>query len=105
MHRSFYIDYLQKVRSYHATEAYYKKAICKRQVWVEPLYAEAKQWHGLGRLWLRGLRNVNIQGLLIAAGQNLRRFLAVTGWGRRHAPCGSLVAFPTEPQWFSAIVG
>ena len=38
--------------------------------------------------------NVNIQGLLIAAGQNLKRFLAATGWGRRHAPCGSLVALP-----------
>ena len=41
---------------------------------------------------------MNIQGLLIAAGQNLKRFLAATGWGRRHAPCGSLVALPREPQ-------
>jgi len=23
-----------------------------------------------------------------------KRFLAATGWGRRHAPCGSLLAFP-----------
>ena len=45
-----------------------------------------------------GLLNVNIQGLLIAAGQNLKRFLAATGWGRRHAPCGSLVALPREPR-------
>ena len=52
--RSFYIDYLEKVRGYHATEAY-KKAIRKRQVWVEPLFAEAKEWHGLRRLRLRGL--------------------------------------------------
>ena len=87
--RSFYVDYLEKVRAYHATEAY-KKAIRKRQVWVEPLFAEAKEWHGLRRLRLRGLLNANIQGLLIAAGQNLKRFLAATGWGRRHAPCGSL---------------
>ena len=65
--RSFYIDYLEKVRGYHATEAY-KKAIRKRQVWVEPLFAEAKEWHGLRRLRLRGLLNANIQGLLIAAG-------------------------------------
>ena len=42
--------------------------------------------------------NANIQGLLIAAGQNLKRFLAATGWGRRHAPCGSLVALPREPR-------
>jgi transposase len=102
--RSFYIDYLDKVRGYHATEAY-KKAIRKRQVWVEPLFAEAKEWHGLRRLRLRGLMNANIQGLLIAAGQNLKRFLAATGWGRRHAPCGSLVALPREPHSLSAVCG
>jgi hypothetical protein len=93
--RSIYESYLEKVRGYHATEPY-KKAIRKRQVWVEPLFAEAKEWHGLRRLRLRGLMNANIQGLLIAAGQNLKRFLAATGWGRRHAPCGSLVAIPSE---------
>jgi hypothetical protein len=59
--RSIYEDYLEKVRSYHTTEAY-KKAIRKRQVWVEPLFAEAKEWHGLRRLRLRGLLNANIQG-------------------------------------------
>ena len=69
----------------------------KRQVWVEPLFAEAKGWHGLRRFRLRRLDNVNIQGLLIAAGQNLKRWLAATGWGRRHAPCGGLVALPREP--------
>ena len=102
--RSFYVDYLEKVRGYHATEAY-KKAIRKRQVWVEPLFAEAKEWHGLRRLRLRGLLNANIQGLLIAAGQNLKRFLAATGWGRRHAPCGSLLALPREPGRLSAVYG
>ena len=102
--RSFYIDYLEKVRGYHATEAY-KKAMRKRQVWVEPLFAEAKEWHGLRRLRLRGLMNANIQGLLIAAGQNLKRFLAATGWGRRHAPCGSLVALPGESGRLSVVTG
>ena len=100
--RSIYEHYLDKVRGYHATEAY-KKAIRKCQVWVEPLFAEAKEWHGLRRLRLRGLRNANIQGLLIASGQNLKRFLGATGWGRRHAPCGSLLAIPGEP-WRVAIV-
>src|SRR5215218_10003067 len=85
--------YLERVRGYHATEAY-RKAMRKRQVWVEPLFAEAKEWHGLRRFRLRGLDNVNIEGLLVAAGQNLKRFLAATGWGRRHAPCRSLVARP-----------
>jgi hypothetical protein len=95
VHRSFYADYLEKVRGYHATAAY-RKAMRKRQVWVEPLFAEAKDWHGLRRFRLRGLANVNIEGLLVAAGQNLKRFLAATGWGRRHAPCGSLVALPRQ---------
>ena len=69
----------------------------ERKVWVEPLFAEAKEWHSLRRLRLRGPMNANIQGLQIAAGQNLKRFLAARGWGRRHAPCGSLLALPVEP--------
>ena len=89
--RSLDEAYVDRVRAYHATEAY-RKAMRKRQIWVEPLFAEAKQWHGLRRFRLRGLDNVNIEGLLIAAGQNLKRWLAATGWGRRNGPCGSLVA-------------
>ena len=64
----------------------------KRQVWVEPLFGEAKDWHGLRRFRLRGLDKVNMEGLWVAAGQNLKRWLAATGWGRRHAPCESLLA-------------
>src|SRR5829696_1045095 len=101
IHRSLYADYLEKVRGYHATAAY-KKAMRKLQVWVEPLFAEAKLWHGLRRFRRRGLLNVSIEGLLIAAGQNLKRLLAATGWGRRHAPCGSLVALSREPFGLSA---
>ena len=104
VHRSFYADYLDRVRGDHATEMY-QKAMRKRQVWVEPLFAEAKEWHGLRRFRLRGLENVNIEGLLAAAGQNLKRFLAATGWGRRHAPCGSLVALSKEPRTLTAIPG
>ena len=77
----------------------------KRQVWVEPLFAEAKLWHGLRRFRRRGPDNVNIEGLLIAAGQNLKRFLAASGWGRRHAPCGSLLALPVEPGRLSVVSG
>jgi transposase len=91
--RGFDEAYLERVRGYHATDAY-AKAMRKRQVWVEPLFAEAKDWHGLRRFRLRGLDNVNVEGLLVAAGQNLKRLMAATGWGRRHAPCGSLVALP-----------
>jgi hypothetical protein len=48
----------------------------------------------LRRFRLRGPANVNIEGLLVAAGQNLKRLVAAMGWGRRHAPCGSLPAPP-----------
>jgi len=71
--------------------AAYRKAMRKRKVWPEPLFAEAKQWHGLRQFRLRGLRRVNMEGLLIAAGQNLQRWLSATGWGHRHGPSGSLV--------------
>jgi transposase len=88
VHRSFYADYLDKVRRYHPTAAY-QKAMRKRKVWVEPLFAEAKDWHGLRRFRLRGLTNVNIEGLLIAAGQNLKRLLSRWGWGCRPFPNGA----------------
>jgi hypothetical protein len=80
--------YLDRVRGYHATENY-KKAMRKRQVWVEPLFAEAKAWHGLRRFRLRGLEKANGEALLIAAGQNLKRLLSRWGWGRRPFPTGS----------------
>jgi hypothetical protein len=102
--RSFHAEYLERVRGYHATAAY-RKAMRKRQVWVEPLFAEAKQWHGLRRFRLRGLENVNSEGLLVAAGQNLKRLLAATGWGRRHAPCGSLLALPKGARRLAAASG
>jgi transposase len=104
VHRSFDEAYLDTVRDYHATLDY-QKARRKRQVWVEPLFAEAKEWHGLRRLRLRGLLNANIQGLLIAAGQNLKRLLGKTGWGRRHAPCGSLLALPRESERLFVVFG
>jgi transposase len=102
--RSFDEAYLERVRSYHTTEAD-KKAMRKRKVWVEPLFAEAKDWHGVPRLRLRGRMNANIPGLLIAAGQNLKRFLATTSWGRRHAPGESRVTLPREPQGLALIDG
>jgi hypothetical protein len=33
------------VKGYQQTLAY-QKALNKRKVWVEPLFAEGKQWHG-----------------------------------------------------------
>ena len=76
------------MRGYHDDRAY-AKAMRKRQVWVEPLFAEAKDWHGLRRFRLRGLEKVNGEALLIAAGQNLKRLLSRRGWGRRPFPNGA----------------
>ena len=85
---------MTRVRGYQASEPY-QKAMRKRQVWVEPLFAEAKAWHGLRRFRLRGLQKVNGEALLIAAGQNLKRLLRWRGWGRRPFPNGSAaVVFP-----------
>jgi len=80
--------YLDRVRGYHATEPY-AKAMRKRKVWVEPLFAEAKDWHGLRRFRLRGLDKVNGAALVIATGQNLKRLLSKQGWGRRPWPSGA----------------
>jgi hypothetical protein len=81
-------EYLDRVRGYHATELY-AKTMRKRQVWVEPLFAEAKDWHGLRRFRLRGLEQVNGEALLVGAGQNLKRLLSWRGWGRRPFPNGA----------------
>jgi transposase len=86
--RPFDADYLDRVRGYHETEAY-RKAMRKRKVWIEPLFGEAKQWHGMRQFRLRGLQKVNMEGLFIAAGQNLKRLLSMRGWGRRPWPDGA----------------
>ena len=72
--RSFDTEYLDRVRSYYPTEAY-QKARHKRKVWMEPLFAEAKQWHGMRQFRLRGLKKVNGEALLVASVQNLKRLL------------------------------
>ncbi len=91
---------LDRVRAYQPTAAY-KKALRKRQVWVEPLFAEAKDWHGMRRFRLRRLWRVNSEALLIAAGLNLKRLLKKRGWGRRPWPQGAAhacLAAPSEEQ-------
>jgi hypothetical protein len=92
LHRSFQASYLEHVKGYHHTPAY-QKAMNKRKVWVEPRFAEAKDWHGMRRFRFRLLWRVNCEALRIAAGQNLKRLLKKRGWGRR--------PFPTEALWAS----
>ncbi len=78
LYRSFEEDFYDRVRAYRGTFAY-EKALRKRKVWVEPLFAEAKDWHGMRRFRLRRLEKVNIEALLIASGQNVKRLLAFGG--------------------------
>jgi hypothetical protein len=91
VHRSFHASYPERVRSYHQTQAY-QKAMRKRKVWVEPLFAEAKDWHGLRRFRLRELWRVNCETLRTAVGQNLKRLLKKRGWGRRPFPVEAMCA-------------
>lgn len=53
------------MRAYRKTWPY-KKALSKRKVWVEPLFVEAKEWHGMRRFRLRRLRKVNMEVLMVA---------------------------------------
>jgi transposase len=95
VYRSCHAELLDRVRARHETRAF-EKAMWKRSVWLEGLFAEAKQWHGLHKFRLRRLANVNIQGVMIAAGQNLKRWLQSTRWGRRAFPgAGAAQLAPT----------
>jgi transposase len=89
--RSVDEEVLDRVRGYQETEAY-KKAYRKRTVWVEPLFAEGKDWHGMRRFRLRRLWRVNCEALMRAAGQNLKRLLKHRGWGRRPYPAEAVSA-------------
>jgi len=66
--RSFFQEHLDRAEAY-------QKAMRKQGVWVEPLFGEAKQFHQLRRFRLRGLKKVNIKGVMIAAGQNIKRLI------------------------------
>ncbi len=93
MSRSLEEEHLERVRAYRDTEPY-RKAIRKRAVWVEPLFGEAKDWHGSRRFRLRTLEKVNAEALLIAAGQNIKRLLSgsatgVRGDRHRWSPCAT----------------
>jgi transposase len=86
VHRSFFADYVERAKGYQQTFAY-QKALNKRKVWVEPLFAEGKQWHGMERFRLRRLWRVNCEALMIASGQNLKRRLAKARMGEASLSC------------------
>jgi transposase len=74
--------FYDRARAYRGTHPY-EKALRKRKVWVEPLFAEAKDWHGLRRFRLRRLEKVNAEALLVASGQNVKRLLEFKRRGPR----------------------
>ncbi len=76
----------------------------KRRVWVEPLFGEAKAWHGLERFRLRLLEKVNIEALVTASGQNLKRLLSWRGWGRRWWPGGAVGVVIPADLWSNSLV-
>ena len=78
LRRGPFEGYLDRVRNYAGTHPY-EKALRKRKVWIEPLFGEAKDWHGMRRFRLRRLEKVNIEALLIASGQNVKRLLGYRG--------------------------
>jgi hypothetical protein len=92
--RSLEEEYLERVRAYRDTQPY-RKALHKRAVWVEPLFAEAKGWHGAGRFRLRRLEEVNTEALMTAAGQNVKRLLA---FGTRRPKRPSQAAALRRPE-------
>jgi hypothetical protein len=64
-------------------------------VWIEPLFGEAKEWHGSRRFRLRGLEKVNSEALMIASGQNLKRLVA---FGPRVPRKTAMVAVLRPPE-------
>jgi transposase len=103
LRRSFDEEYLERVRGYGETEAY-RKALRKRQVWVEPLFGEAKDWHRLRRFRLRRLEKVNAEALLIGAGQNIKRLLTYDQRGpKRPAQVAALRQPAPNPYEFCGV--
>jgi transposase len=67
---------LQRLRVQSKTESFRRLYRARAPV-IEGIFAEGKQWHGLGRAWRRGLAKMRIQCLLIAAVLNFKRLIAV----------------------------
>lgn len=63
----------------------FKRLYRSRAPVIEGVFAESKQWHGLGRAWRRGLSKMLVQCLLVATVVNLKRL--VTLWWRHFGWC------------------
>ena len=99
--RYFDEAYVDRVRAYRWTFPY-EKALRKRRVWVEPLFDEAKDRHGLRRFRLRRLEKVNMETLLIAAGQNVKRLLTFGHRHPRRTAQAAALRLPSRPTFYAA---
>jgi len=99
--RYFDEAYVDRVRAYRGTFPY-EKALRKRRVWVEPLFAEAKDRHGLRRFRLRRLEKVNIETLLVASGQNVKRLLTFGHRRPRKKAQAAALRPPSRPTLYAA---
>jgi transposase len=90
-------EYIDLVRAYMRTEPY-QKALRKRKVWIEPLFAEGKLWHGMRRFRTRTLEKVNTEALITASGQNIKRLLAFGGRGPKNLAQASALRPPERPR-------
>ena len=97
MSRGLDEEYQERVRAYRRTEPY-RKALRKRAVWVEPLFGEAKEWHGSGRFRLRGLEKVNAEALMTASGQNVKRLVSFGPRGPKKLATAAALQPPEEPS-------
>jgi hypothetical protein len=88
-------EYVERVRTYRGSEPY-EKALRKRGVWVESLFGEAKEWHGMHRFRLRTLKKVNKEALLIASGQNVKRLLTFGGCSPKQLAQAAALRPPTD---------
>jgi transposase len=83
-----------RVREVHQTRGYTVSR--KLRIRSEHLFAEAKNEHGLGRARLRGRERVEVQVVLCAVTQNLKRLAAFVGRRGRGAAAASS-AVPIRP--------
>ena len=67
-------------------------------MWIEPMFAEAKQWHGMDRVRLRTLERVNTTVLITASGQNGKRLLSSGGRGPRKPAQVAALRPPGRPR-------
>jgi transposase len=90
-------EYIDLVRAYMRTEPY-RKALRKRKVWIEPLFAEGKLWHGMRRFRTRRLEKVNTEALMTATGQNVKRLLTFGGRRPKKVAQAAALRPPVRPR-------